>query len=95
MRYYYVFKGQKATIGAPHPQTGNRNIYGELIAFTTRAKRETYYDEYYRRPSEFVQKCNKKTARQFFLGVSVAVYGDCVREANLDADAEYNDYFEK
>jgi hypothetical protein len=91
--YYYVFKGQNATWGNPNPKTGRCSTFGELKAFTTRAKRDEYCDNVRLDGYEFVQKCNKKTARQFFLGVSVAVYDDCVKLASLEADAAYKEYF--
>tara|TARA_R110000772_G_scaffold137964_1_gene246912 strand:- start:277 stop:573 length:297 start_codon:yes stop_codon:yes gene_type:complete len=70
---YYVFKSQNATCGTPHPKTGLLNTYGDLIAFTTKGKRDHFFDEYWDCNNIWTQliKCNTATCRQFFLGMSV------------------------
>ena len=84
--YYYAFKGQNATWGSPNPKTGRCNTFGELKAFTTRAKRDEYCDNIRLDGYEFARKCNKKTARGFFLGMSVASYEDMLSYLNLGAE---------
>ena len=92
---YYIFKGQSATCGTPHPSTGRCNTYGDLIAFTSKDKRDHFFDEYYdhNNPSTLLTKCGKSTYRQFFLGMSVYQMQVYVNgHVNAAADETYNNW---
>jgi hypothetical protein len=72
MTKYYIFKGQHATCGTPHMTTGLLSTYGDLIAFSTKEKRDSFFKEYYdyNNPSTVLTKCTANTCRKFFLGMS-------------------------
>tara|TARA_R110000787_G_scaffold238697_1_gene344917 strand:- start:5 stop:301 length:297 start_codon:yes stop_codon:yes gene_type:complete len=92
---YYIFKGLNATCGAPHSTTGLLNTYGDLIAFTSKDKRDHFFDEYYdhNNPSTVMIKCGKSTYRQFFLGMSVYQMQVYVNgHVNAAADETYNNW---
>ena len=74
---YYVFIGQNASTGNPHPITGHYSAYGRHLAFRTKKERDEYYEDWYsNNPSEFIVKCSINTARKFSLGMSVRDYQD-------------------
>lgn len=83
MKYYYAFVGQNATTGRPNSKTGKYNTYGDLIAFTSRKERDGYVDNYSSYTGlEYAVKCNKSSARQFFLGMSVYDYQEHLKMIN-------------
>lgn len=94
-KYFYIWKGQNATCGRPNPLTGRLNMYGDLLAFTSKSKRDQFYNEYYdNNPSVKLYKCNKKSARKFFLGMPVYNFeNDVLQFANMDADQHFESYF--
>lgn len=82
-KYYYAFVGQNASTGRPHPQTGKYDTWGKLRAFSSRKERDEHVDNFYsNNPSEFAVKCNKSSARQFFLGMSVRDYEEHLKMVN-------------
>ena len=95
MKNYYVFKGQNDTCGAPNRLTGLMSVHGDIIAFSTKEKRDRYYNEYYSQnnPSEFVRKCNKFTARSYCLGQSTYSFSDYMKYVDMNADEHYESYF--
>ena len=72
---WYVFDGQNATTGNPHPHTGRMNIYGELSAVSSKKKAMDYVKAH---GSAFQgQICvagGKQTMRTYFLGLSLASF---------------------
>ena len=70
---FWVWIGQNATTGTPHPQTGNLSLYGDFKHFNTRKERDEFYDNYHHINNR-VYKCTVKTGRKFKLGCSVADY---------------------
>lgn len=44
MANYYVFVGQKATTGFPHPRTGRMSYYGHYLCFNSESARQEYVD---------------------------------------------------
>lgn len=93
-KYFYAFKGQNATTGTPNIKTGLMSYYGDIITFSSRAKRDRFFDEYYsNNPSEYVAKCNKSTARQYCLGMSVYDFNEYMRYVESLADEHYESYF--
>lgn len=95
-KYYYIWKGQNATIGTPHPQTGLLNMYGDLIAFSSKKKRDRFYNEYYdNNPSVRLYKCSRTTCREYFLGWSVREMNEYIDHIVDDyVDNAYNDFNE-
>ena len=94
MKLHYIFKGQNSTCGTPHPKTGEHNTFGDLIAFTTSAKRNHFFDEYYNHDfNQVMTKCGKSTCRQFFLGMSVNAMNEHLEQiVNPKADETYNNW---
>jgi hypothetical protein len=70
-KYYYVFIGQNATTGQPHPITGRSNIYGSFIAFKHKADAKRYVNEFYSgNYSEFAVAGTFNTLRKYKQGLS-------------------------
>lgn len=72
----FVFVGQNATTGSPHPITGNYSTYGGFIAFKNKADAKRYVSElslnsYY---GEFAACGTYKTLRKYKQGQSVYSY---------------------
>lgn len=96
MSNYYCFKGQNATTGSPNTQTGCMSMYGDILAFSTKQKRDKFVAEYYgNNPSVFVRKCNKKTARGYCLGMSMYTFKEYMQYVLQNADEDYDSYFGK
>tara|TARA_R110000851_G_scaffold217502_1_gene370463 strand:+ start:864 stop:1169 length:306 start_codon:yes stop_codon:yes gene_type:complete len=95
MKKYYVFKGLNSTCGTPHPSTGLFNIYGDLIAFTSKVERDHFFDDYFDCNNHRLSlaKCSATTCRQFFLGMSVHQMREHI-EMIVDAEADevYNNW---
>ena len=90
--YYLAFKGQNATTGTPNLSTGMCSMYGDLIAFSSKRKRDRYVAEYYdNNPSVFVAAVSKKQARDYCLGLSMHDYNEYIRFVELNADECYYD----
>ena len=96
MKNFYAFVGQNASTGTPNPVTGNYSRYGNIIAFSTIAKRDRFVGEYYNQqnPQEFAEKCRRCTARKYNLGMSVEAFNDSVLGyADTNVDEHYNSFF--
>lgn len=82
-RTYFAFFGQlSVSTGEAHSLTGRFSTYGQLLAFSTKAERDTYVADHPRddNHNEAVA-CNKTTARKYFLGMSVADYEEMIDDA--------------
>ena len=75
---FYLFQGQNATTGTPNATTGRMSMYGDILAFDTKKERDEYHENFYNssNPSEYTEKCNRTTARKYFLGMSVPSFDD-------------------
>lgn len=94
MRYFYAFKGQNATCGSTNERTGRKSTYGDVIAFSTRARRDSYVAAYFDNNADvFVKSCNKGTARQYTLGMSVGAHNEYMAHVDYNVDEAYNEYF--
>jgi hypothetical protein len=90
MQYYYIFKGQNATSGKAHNQTGLLSMYGDLIAFTSKIKKKTFIEEYRsNNPSEKIWSCTENTCRRFFLGSTMNEMYELINYSNFCADDMY------
>lgn len=77
LQYHYVFVGQNATTGQPHPITGKLSNYGGFIAFKNKADAKRYANEFYsNNPSEFAVAGTANTLRKYKQGVSWYNYLD-------------------
>ena len=95
MTNYYAFKGQNASCGKPNQTTGLYNTYGDLIAFSSKEKRDYFVENYYgNNPSEFVVSANKKQARGYCLGMSVRNYEEYLHYVDSNVDELYTDLVE-
>ena len=95
MTNYYAFKGQNASFGKPNERTGLMSTYGDLIAFSSRANRDYFVENYYgNNPSEFVVSANKKQARGYCLGMSVRSYEEYLRYVDSNVDERYAELVE-
>ena len=69
---WYVFDGQNATTGQPHPHTGRMNIFGDLSAANCKQEAMDYVKAH---GSAFQgQICvagGKQKMRKYFLGLSL------------------------
>lgn len=95
-RYFYCFVGQTSTTcGTPHKITGRHDTYGDLIAFTSRAKRDKFYNEYYSSNGfASTHKTNKRDAKtKYFAGTTQREFDDHINYIDMQADENYNDYF--
>jgi len=90
---FYAYVGQNATIGTPHPVTGRLSMYGDIIAFSTIEKRDQFVAEY-SDTNKYAEKCNRKTAREYCQGMTVANFKEWVLDnADSNVDEHYNSYF--
>lgn len=94
-KYFYAFVGQNATIGTPNQFSGNYSYVGELVAFSTRQKRDHFVNEYYdQNGSCFCVKTNKHSAKsEFCAGMSRYLYDQYLLEVDQNVDESYNSYF--
>ena len=95
-KVHFCYVGQNATCGIPHPQTGLHNMFGDIIAFSSRAKRDRFVDEYYSQssPSVYAEKCNRSSARKYCLGQSMYDFQTYTINMALGAiDESYNSFF--
>lgn len=77
---YLAWVGQNATTGTPNPTTGRMSLWGDLHAFNTKAERDEFCDKWNDRHNTYPVKTNRKDARQYFLGMTMASYNE-----NIDA----------
>jgi hypothetical protein len=74
-KYYYVFIGQNATTGQPHPITGMLSNYGHIISFKHKADALQYVNNFYSNNlSEFAVAGTAMSLRRFKRGMSVVNY---------------------
>ena len=68
----YVWVGQNATTGQPHPITGKMSMYGSLLKFKTRQQAREYADNYYNHcnPSEYAVAGTVNALRKYHQGMS-------------------------
>lgn len=95
-KYFYCFVGQtNTTWGKPHTATDRYDIWGDLVAFTSRAKRDRFYNEYYSSNGfESVHKTNKRDAKsKYFAGMSQLRFDDHMGYVDMQADEKYDAYF--
>ena len=83
-KIYLVWIGQNATTGTPNKLTGRMSNYGHLKAFSSRAKRAEFIDNYQRGYHEFCFAVTRKQARQKQLGYSVALFNEYVNSLEID-----------
>lgn len=70
-QYHYVFIGQNATTGQPHPITGRMSNYGGFIAFKNKADAVRYANEFYSSNGlEFAVAGTVNTLRKYKRGMS-------------------------
>ena len=94
MKYFYIFKGQRASIGTPNRITGRLSTYGRYYRFKSNADRQKYIDDY--RGSDFIAKVNKKSGRRYSLGCSVYAYEEDLECSPLlcyDEDGKLQEYY--
>ena len=86
---FYVFQGQNATHGTPNVSTGLKSLYGNILAFNTEEERDEYHENFYNssNPSEYTEKCNRTTARKYFLGMSVAAFDEYLKIVDSRGDS--------
>ena len=95
MKNFYIFMGQNATCGTPHPVTGNLNMHGDLIAFSTKEKRDHFFDEYNpNRAGIELTKCTDKTCRKFFRGMTVYHMQENIRYIDQCVDEAYTGWID-
>jgi hypothetical protein len=95
-KYFYCFVGQvNTTFGKPHKVTGRHNLHGDLVAFTSRAKRDKFYNEYYcTNGSINTYKTNKRDAKvDYFGGLSQREFDEYLFYIDHQVDEKYNNYF--
>jgi len=93
----YCFLGQNATTGTPNRLTGKMSMYGELVAFSCREKRDQFVNEYYDQSNPSIQayKTNKSDAKSdYFAGLSKYVFDQYLSEVDSCVDESYNSYFD-
>jgi hypothetical protein len=87
--------GQNSYYGAPNKLTGNRSMYGEIHAFSTKEKREKYMTDYFYYDVDVIEKkCTRKTARNYCLGSTAQEFRDYMDSVDCDVDQEYNRAFD-
>lgn len=93
---FYAYRGENTSIGEPNKQTGLYSTYGDIIAFTTRAKRDRYVSEYSDsgNPSVYAKACTKHDTRGYCLGSTVRGFNDHLEYIGSIADEHYNSYFQ-
>jgi len=83
---YYVFCGQNATTGTPHPTTGRMSCYGSYLAFETKKYAQEYVDNY-----TGLEMCVAGTAmmlRKYSLGISLHNYYDALYFLDVNKEME-------
>lgn len=86
---FYVFIGQNATTGTPHPKTGNMSYWGDIAVFSTEQKRQDFIDNFRpNNPSVFVRACSKRGAREYNLGISVRMFNEYLDSLDVDSESE-------
>ena len=75
---YLAWVGQNAIIGTPNRITGYCNKFGTLHAFISKAERDAFCDRWNDQHNSYPVPVNRKTARKYFLGMTVRDYLDHV-----------------
>lgn len=83
---YYCYVGSSASTGQANQKTGLYSRYGDIIAFSTVAKRDKFVAEYYcgNFPNNLAIACNTTTARQYCLGMSVRAFKQYLDQLVVD-----------
>jgi len=82
---YLLWIGQNATTGQPNTKTGHYSNYGYIVKFKSLSERRAFIDQWRpNNPSEFCRIVNRKTARQFCLGMTMRDYNDYIDHGALD-----------
>ena len=90
--YFYAWRGQNATTGSPHSQTGRMSMFGQFVKFRNRKQRDQFVDEFYsQNPSEFAVKCNINSGRKYCLGWSVEDYYQELHRLDCSDDPTWTD----
>ncbi len=69
---YFVFVGENATAGNPHPITGQMSKWGEMRKFRSKEAAVQYVEEY--RGYGICKAGTARTLRRYSLGMSVLNY---------------------
>ena len=78
---YYAWTGQNATMGKPHPITGNYSMYGEAFVFKTKAERDAYVEDFRSdNPGEYTISCDYRKLRGHCLGMTMRVFDEYLQE---------------
>jgi len=82
---FLLWIGQNATTGRPNRLTGHYSNYGRFVKFNSISERSAFVDQWRsNNPSEFCKIVNRKTARQYCLGMSVRDYNEYIEYGVLD-----------
>ena len=70
-------------------------MYGDLVAFSTRKKRDHFVSEYYDQNFNLSShKTNKHAAKsEYCAGMSKHTYGEYLQEVDSQVDEKYNSFF--
>lgn len=98
IKLHYAFVGQlHTTSGTPHKTTGSYSRYGNIVAFSSRQKRDHFVNEYYDRsnPSTVAITTNYKSAKSLYCaGMTQKEYDSYMLEYVItEVDQSYNIYF--
>ena len=79
IKYFYAFRGQlNTTTGQPNTKTGRLSTYGDLKVFDTRKERDCFVNDFEYGCGVSRVSVNVKSARKYFLGLSVIQYDDYI-----------------
>lgn len=79
MKNYLAFVGTPATYGTPNPRTGEFSFHGSLYCFKTKKERDEFCDTFHQGFNSYPKPCNSKTARQYFMGMSLTQYQETLK----------------
>lgn len=100
IKLHYAFIGQlHTTAGTANKRTGSYSKYGNIVAFSSRQKRDHFVSDYYNssNPYYVAVATNYKTAKsKYCAGMTQKDYDDYMLNYVIaNVDQEYDNYFNK
>ena len=82
---FYVWLGQNATCGEPNMITGRLSRFGDVLIFSTKAKRDAFIEDYYDpNGNKRAVAGSKKDMRGYNLGMSVRAFEEYISYLTVD-----------